>query len=88
MTTKPIHLEVNHSGGWRRVMTFDAQHDVDRDAVLQAAGKMLRWADNPRLKARIIMPGDTAPLMTWKPATGWREWRHPADRLLAQGELA
>lgn len=74
---RPVHLEVNDSGGWRRVMTFDA--DDDSEAVHLANG-LLRLSCNPRLKARIIIPGDTAPLMNWNAADGWREWLHPGQR--------
>lgn len=77
---KPCHLEVNDSGGWRRVMTFDATDDDDSDTVMYHAGMLLQWSNGQRLKARLIIPGDTAPLMTWSYADGWREWVHPADR--------
>lgn len=81
--TKPCHLEVNDSGGWRRVMTFDATEDDDADSVMHLADQLLRWGTNQRLKARIIMAGgvDTAPLMTWTVDDGWREWVHPKDRV-------
>lgn len=81
--TKPCHLEVNDSGGWRRVMTFDATDDDDADSVMHLADQLLRWGMNARLKARIIMAGGvhTAPLMTWTVDDGWREWVHPKDRV-------
>lgn len=84
--SKRVHLEVNDSGGWRRVMSFDAQHDDDADTVMHLADQLLRWGDNPRQRARIIIPCDTAPLMTWCRRDGWREWQHPAER--AQGAPA
>lgn len=83
--TKPCHLEVNDSGGWRRVMTFDATYDDDADSVMHLADQLLRWGVTARLKGRIIMAGsvDTAPLMTWNKDDGWREWAHPKDRVTA-----
>lgn len=42
--------------------------------------KLLRYSDSKRLKARLIIPGDTAPLMMWTAADGWRDWVHPAER--------
>lgn len=84
--TKRVHLEVNDSGAWRRVMSFDAKHDDDVNSVMHLADQLLRWSDTSRLRARIIIPGDTAPLMLWTQADGWREWVHPARS--AQGVLA
>ena len=74
---KPVHLEVNDSGGWRRVTSFDLA-DFDEGDLEQCAEQLLRLSSNARLKARIIMPGDTAPLVSWTRENGWREWRHPA----------
>ncbi len=83
---KRVHLDVNDAGGWRRVMSFDVSDPMQGQIVLQAAHELLRWSENPRLRARIIIPCDTAPLMTWSLQHGWREWVHPADK--AQGVLA
>ena len=43
--------------------------------VMHAADYLLRLSDSPRISARIIAPGDTAPLMTWTASDGWKEWR-------------
>jgi len=43
--------------------------------VMHAADYLLRLSDSPRIRARIIAPGDTAPLMTWTASDGWKEWR-------------
>ena len=86
MPNKLGHLEGNDSGGWRRVMSFDATHDDDADSVMHLADQLLNWGTNTRLKARIIMADQsvsTAPLMTWTAAESWREWVHPADRVKA-----
>lgn len=69
-----MHLEVNDSGGWRRVMSFDGDAST-RLAVMQNAYYMLNCSNNPKLRARIIAPGDTAPMVTWTVADGWKEWR-------------
>ena len=69
--TKPVNLDVNDSGSWRRVMTFDAD---DGDDVMHLAEQLLRWSSNDKLRARLIIPGDTAPLETWSKVDGWREW--------------
>ena len=74
---KPVHLEVNDSGGWRRVMTFDAD---DGDEVLHLFDQMLRRSINGRLKARVSMPGTLEALQTWHREHGWRVWVHPCDR--------
>jgi len=65
-----VHLEVNCSGAWKRVMTFDVQ---DEGEVLHEAAALLRWASH-KITARVIMPGETAPLMNWSAADGWREF--------------
>jgi hypothetical protein len=80
-----VHLEVNDSGGWRRITSFDLDTFEDGDLEV-CAEHLLELSCNPRLKARVIVPGDTAPLVTWTKADSWREWVHPADR--AQTELA
>lgn len=78
---KRVHLEVNDSGGWRRVTDFDLAEVEDGD-VEHCAQQLLQMSCNPRLKARIIMPGDTAPLLTWSRIEGWREWVNPGERAL------
>lgn len=69
-----LHLEANDSGGWRRVMSF-ADSFEQRVAVKHFAEGLLERSDSPRIRARIIAPGDTAPLMTWTASDGWKEWR-------------
>lgn len=77
---KTCNLDVNDSGGWRRVMQFNAADDSVSDQVLQAADMLLKNSNYSRLRARIIIPGDTAALMVWERATGWLQWRHPSER--------
>jgi hypothetical protein len=74
MSERIVHLEVNDSGAWRRVTSFNLDDFEDGDIEL-SAGQLLEMSSNPRLRARIIMPNDTAPLVTWSKAEGWREWR-------------
>lgn len=81
-----VHLEVNDSGGWRRVSTFNLDDFEDGDLEL-CAEHLLQMSTNERIKARVIMPGDTAPLVTWTRQDGWREWVHPGSRQ-AHGTLA
>lgn len=45
------------------------------DNVQLRAAYLLMESDSQRIRARIIAPGDTAPLMTWTVADGWKEWR-------------
>lgn len=70
---KIVKLQVNAKGSWRDVMQFDL---VDSDAVLFAATEFFKWDTYAsRLSLRVIIPGDTAPLMICNPADGeWKEW--------------
>lgn len=85
MTTnnRIVHLEVNDSGGWRRITSFNLDDFQEGDLEL-CAEHLLQMSTNERIKARVIMPGDTAPLVTWTRNNGWREWVHPADRVTAR----
>ena len=74
-----VHLEVNDSGGWRRITSFDVK-DWEAGDLEMHAEHLLEMSSNPRLKARVIIPGDTAPLVTWCQADGWRELVHPCMR--------
>ncbi len=77
--TRTVNLEVNERGSWRRVMSADLDTFEDGDLELHAE-HLFQLSDNPRLTARIIMPGDTAPLVTWSREDGWREYVSPARR--------
>lgn len=81
MTSDPriVHLEVNDNGCWRRVTSFDLDAFEEGDLEV-CAEHLLQLSTNARLKARIIIPGDTAPLVTWTREHGWREWAHPGER--------
>lgn len=77
MAARIVHLDVNESGGWRRVASFDLDQFED-GALEQAAQALLELSNNQKIKGRIIAPGDTAPLVLWTRTDGWREWRTPA----------
>ncbi len=68
---KPLKLQVNTTGAWRAVLDFDC---ADWDHVLHAAAELFGWSDAAQTSLRVIIPGDTAPLMTWTKEHGWREW--------------
>lgn len=73
---KRVKLQVNSKGSWRDVMEFDAEYD---SAVLDHADKLFAFDLNrTRLSLRVIIPGDTAPLMNWTHEGGWKAWRVPA----------
>lgn len=74
---RTIQLEVNDSGAWRRVTSFDIDTLADGD-LEHSADALLQLSDNAKLRARIILRGDTAPLLTWARGEGWREWREAA----------
>lgn len=72
-----VNLDVNDSGSWRRVTTFDI--DWFEDGELESAvERLLELSSNAKLKARIIIPGDTAPLVSWDRDSGWQKWGRPA----------
>lgn len=68
-----VNLDVNDAGAWRRVTSFDLDTFNDGDLEWRAE-QLLQLSSNDKLKARVIMPGDTAPLVTWTREHGWREW--------------
>lgn len=69
-----VNLEVNENGAWRRVASFDLDRFEDGD-LEHCAESLLELSSNERLRARIIAPGNTAPLVTWNRTDSWREWR-------------
>lgn len=80
MNERIINLEVKDAGAWRRVTSFDLDTFEDGD-LEHCAHELLSLSSNKNLSARLIMPGDTAPLLIWQSfKTGWREWR---DRKVA-----
>jgi hypothetical protein len=77
MAARIVHLDINEAGAWKRVASFDL--DTFEEGTLEhCAESLLELTANKNLKARLIMPGDTAALMYWKHGDGWREWRAAA----------
>lgn len=74
MTERIVNLDVNDNGSWRRVASFDLDTFEDGDLEHCAHG-LFELSSNKKIKARLITPGDTAPLLTWTHAHGWREWK-------------
>jgi hypothetical protein len=64
----PVKLQVNSTGAWRNVLDFDC---CDSAHVLPAAEHLFTGS---KCTLRVIIPGDTAPLMHWTPEGGWKEW--------------
>lgn len=73
MSERIINLEVNEKGAWRRVTSFDLDTFEDGD-LEHCAGSLLDLSSNKSLTARLIIPGDTAPLMLWNHTNGWVDW--------------
>lgn len=74
MEKRIVNLEVNDAGGWRRVSSFDID-ELESGELEHAAQALLSLSASNKISARIITPGDHAPLVTWNKADGWREWR-------------
>lgn len=69
-----VNLDINDSGAWRRVTSFnlDAFDDGDLEYLVE---QLLCESTSDKIKARLIIPGDVAPLVDWNKADGWKEWR-------------
>jgi hypothetical protein len=72
MSQRIVNLEVNDAGSWRRVTSFDLDA-FDEGDLEHCAHSLLELSSNNKLKARIIIPGDAAPLVTWNKQDSWRE---------------
>lgn len=73
---RPVESQVNTSGAWRNVVTFDACKDVECCEVLGAAETLGRISGaNFRV---VIKDAMQTPLMHWKAETGWKPWRSAA----------
>lgn len=75
--SRPINLDINNSGSWKRVASFDLDElGILGDLDLQTAvDRLFSMSKNEKIGARLIMPGDTAPLVTWTKSEGWVQWR-------------
>ena len=76
---KLVKLQANMNGGWRDIMAFDVAQDAE---VMDLAVRLFSLGQyGDRAKLRVIIPGDTAPLVDWNLKQGWLEWgRKMADR--------
>jgi len=68
-----LKLQVNTSGAWRNVLDFDA--NLEGDILTLAERLFSHEANLTHGNLRVIVPGDTAPLMYWMPAHGWKRWK-------------
>ena len=73
---RPINLDVKDAGSWRRVASFDL--DALTGDLQTAVDQLLSMSTQKKLAARLITPGDSAPLATWNKADGWNAWGHAA----------
>ena len=69
-----VNLEVNEKGAWKRVTSFDLDKIQDGD-LEYLTDALFSLSNNDNLKARIIAPGETFPLLMWQHGDTWREWR-------------
>lgn len=66
-----VHLDINTSGAWRRIMSFDASNDARSEAIQRHAASLASFA-NARL--RIVMAGTIADVLQyWTADKGWHE---------------
>jgi hypothetical protein len=75
---RPVRLELNNSGAWKLLGTFDAGDDEQTSLVLDAAEELIRTLHNseepkgcPTLRVSTV---DTLPvvLLRWALLDGWR----------------
>ena len=77
---KLVKLQVNAAGGWRDIMTFDVAQDAE---VMDLAPRLFSLAQyGDKFKLRVIIPGDTAPLVDWNLTQGWLAW---GEKMAARG---
>lgn len=70
---KPVKLQVNTSGAWRDVVSFDAADPVNFEKVMEAAQTL---GDVTGAAFRIVIrDGQQTCLRSWSPGKGWRIWR-------------
>lgn len=73
--SKPVKLQINTSGTWRDVVSFDAANDAVGDQVMDGAAELGK-ATNSRF--RVVMKGSLAEplahevLVHFDPAQGWK----------------
>lgn len=69
---KPVKLQINTSGAWRNVISFDAADEKASGQVLAAAPVL---AEIGRGTLRIVIDdGLQEVLQSWTPEKGWHAW--------------
>ncbi|MBX3660709.1 MAG: hypothetical protein KF740_19920 [Ramlibacter sp.] len=67
---KPVKLQVNTSGAWKDVVTFDAADDAVGDQVIEGAAQIGRAT---AFRFRVVMTGPFSEvLMHFDPVAGWK----------------
>lgn len=70
---RPVKLQVNTSGAWRDVISFDAGKDVECAEAMSAAETLGRISG---AKFRVVIKGALqTPLMHWTRDAGWVNWK-------------
>jgi hypothetical protein len=70
---RPVRLELNNSGAWKQLASFDAGDDDASDKA-RAAGQLLGELGGERVALRICT-AEALPivLVRWTPAKGWMD---------------
>ncbi len=77
MTTL-VHLDVNDSGAWRRVLTFDSTAPGVMEWVTFLAERLLRNGQPKPPRARLHDAAGDRTLSYWSESDGWRPARGQA----------
>lgn len=78
---KPCRLELNNSGAWKLLGTFDAADEMQTALVLDAAEELIKTLNNggpaKRCPTLRVSTDETlgAVLMRWDIENGWRDAR-------------
>ena len=69
---KPVVLQINTSGAWRNVITFDAA-DADACGVIEYHAPGVAVVGRAKLRV-VTNDGLQTPLRHWSIEQGWRDW--------------
>lgn len=78
-STRPCQLQINTSGAWKNIITFDASDDHANNEVLDSASTLATKHASGPATLRIVpasSPNDV--LMRWTKAKGWETASHAA----------
>lgn len=74
---KPVKLELNNSGSWKRLGSFDADDDEQASLVMDAAEALVQVLHNSEATNRCptmrVSIDATAVLLRWSLVDGWRD---------------